>query len=120
MAPFRTRTATSKWPVLKIDVDRGYAPLTLAELTGRLRRAGKRPVWLLQERSASGQGWHLWCAVRPACRSLLEVVALQAVCGSDLRREANNVLRAVQLPRLAPAARRYWTARANVFYDPLF
>lgn len=98
--------------VLKIDIDAGRDLPTLATLTRRLRFAGKRPLWLAQERSRSGRGWHLWLAVTPKC-SEMETVALQAVCGSDPAREANNVLRVNQLPYVSA----FWRDRWNVFYQ---
>lgn len=111
---------TRRYSVLKIDVDAGHTLLTLNQLTGLLRRAGKRPVWLMQERSRSGKGWHLWFKVAPACRSLMEVVALQAVLGSDPYREANNVCRVLALDNMTPTERSYWASRLNVFYDPVY
>lgn len=98
--------------MLLIDCDADDRLLSLATLTRRLRFANKRPLWLAQERSRSGRGWHLWLAVTPVCTPM-ETVALQAVCGSDLAREANNVLRVNQLPHVS----RYWRTRWNVFYQ---
>jgi hypothetical protein len=43
----------------------------------------------------------------------LEIVMLQALCGSDVRRETFNLVRALQLPN-APA---FWHSRWNVLYS---
>jgi hypothetical protein len=43
----------------------------------------------------------------------LEIVMLQALCGSDLRRETFNLVRALRLPD-APA---FWHTRWNVLYS---
>lgn len=103
---------------LKIDVDPGDPVYTLDHLVGLLRRAGKRLVWLRQERSRSGKGWHLTLKITPPCHSPMEVIALQAVCGSDRYREANNVLRARHVQD--GTVSRYWRTRFNVFYDPTY
>lgn len=102
---------------LRIDVDPGEPVFSVDHVCGLLRRAGKRALWLRQERSGSGKGWHLTLAVSPPCRDLMEVVALQAVLGSDRYREANNVCRVRALDRMDADARAYWSRRLNVFYD---
>lgn len=104
--------------VLRLDVDRDARLLTIAELLGRLARAGKRLRDLCQERSRSGVGWHLTLRVRPPCRTLEELVALQAICGSDAYREANNLLRARHVGRVPAFWRR--VDCVSVFYDPRY
>jgi hypothetical protein len=104
--------------LLRIDVDSDARLLTLSELHGRLRRAGKRVLWLCQTRSRSLRGWHLTIRVSPPCRSLEELIALQAVCGSDPYREANNLLRARRVDDVAPFWQR--VDAVSVFYDPTY
>lgn len=99
--------------MLKVDIDPGQELLSLEHLAKLLRRSGKRILWMRQERSGSGKGWHLTIRVSPPCSSAMEVVALQAVLGSDRYREACNVLRVRNLGRVS----RYWRERWNVFYD---
>lgn len=106
--------------MLKIDIDPGAALYSLDHLCGLLQRAGKRLVALRQERSGSGKGWHLWLTITPPCQSFMEIVALQAVCGSDRYREANNICRVNTLATMAPGDRRYWEQRWNVLYDPVY
>lgn len=112
----RTPRPNSALAVLKIDADAGTPLRTIAELQGMLARAGKRLRALQQSRSRSGDGWHLRLWVTPPCRSLTEVIALQAICGSDPYREANNLLRATRLGCVTPFWRR--PAAVNVLYDP--
>lgn len=102
--------------VLKIDLDPGDPVYALDHVVGLLQRANKRAVWLMQERSRSGKGWHLWLKVRPACADLMEVVALQAILGSDRYREANNVCRVRTLAKLPRSRRAFWRDRLNVLY----
>lgn len=104
--------------ILKIDVDAGERVLSVAEIQGRLARAGKKVRWLKQERSRSGQGWHISVCVSPPCDSFLELVVLQAVCGSDPYREANNLMRAKQVQNVPKFWRR--VACVSVFYDPVY
>ena len=101
--------------VLKIDVDAHQQCLTIGRLAAQARRAGVTIHWMRQERSRSGRGWHLLVAVSPAIASAMEIVALQAIFGSDPAREANNILRARALPHVP----EFWQTRWNVLYDPL-
>lgn len=56
---------------------------------------------------------HAVLTVRPKPRSLMERIALQLLCGSDPKREANNIRRARLLKRMPPWAR----LTANVLYE---
>lgn len=98
--------------LLKLDIDAGVKPLTVPQLVTRLARAGKTVIWLSQRRSPGGKGWHIVLEVSPAPRSAMEVVALQAVLGSDVWREACNVKRARALWKAPKFMRDRW----NVLY----
>jgi len=99
---------------LCLDFDPGHTPPPDAYLRTLLRRAGYAIVGrVLRRRSASRRGWHLVVRTRPRPRSLMELVALQAVCGSDAYREACNVARA----RVAPRMEAYWRRRVTVLYE---
>lgn len=97
--------------MVKLDWDRGTVPPDVGTLTWLLGRAGFRPVALMQKRSPGGRGWHGWLIVRPV-PSFVEIVALQAILGSDPSREACNLARAVLAPTLHARQRRRW----NVTY----
>lgn len=56
---------------------------------------------------------HLIVRVLPRPRTLIERILLQALCGSDLEREANNLRRARTLRRMPGWARQ----TANVLYE---
>jgi hypothetical protein len=99
--------------LLLLDIDRGVPVPKVGRLCLLLRRAGYRPVWLMQKRSRSGKGWHLVLKVTPRPKSATEVVALQAILGSDVMREACNLRRAVLLPMMPRWARKMW----NVLYE---
>lgn len=101
--------------ILRLDVDAGRTPCTIGRLAWLLSRAGFTPVWLSQVRSPGGKGWHVELKIAPAPRSLAEVVALQAILGSDQAREACNLqrVRTVEAGKLSP----YWAERWNVLYE---
>lgn len=103
--------------VLKLDIDEELELPSVAQLCALLRRSGHRPHWLQYARSGSGHGWHLRLAVTPRC-TITETIALQAILGSDRYREANNLMRARQLPKVPGFWRR--AGCVNVLYDPLF
>lgn len=96
--------------MLRLDVDR-KRPIAIGRLGWLLRRAGYRPVTLMQTRSPSGRGWHVMCDIDPV-PSELETVTLQAILGSDVAREACNLQRVRMLPKVSP----YWQQRFNVLY----
>lgn len=64
------------------------------------------------ERSGSGRGWHVTvvCGKR---LSAMRVVALQAIIGSDWKRELFNSRRAAAWRRVPG----FWRKRANVLYS---
>lgn len=103
--------------ILKLDIDRRRELPSLAQLCALLRRSGHRPRWLRYSRSSSGEGWHLRLAVSPTC-TLAETIALQAILGSDVYREANNLMRARQVDRVPKFWRR--SACVNVLYDSVY
>lgn len=102
-------TAACRW--LKVDWDKGTKPPTVEQVQWLLRRAGFRLVTFMQKRSPSGRGWHGWFEVRPV-PTFTQIVALQAMLGSDPAREACNLIRSVQAPTLPTRTRRRW----NVTY----
>jgi len=98
--------------LVKLDIDVDSERPTIAILRWKVHRAGYRVVWMSETRSASRGGWHVTLKLSPPPKSAEEVVALQAILGSDLRREACNLKRA----RLLPVADPFWRDRWNVFY----
>jgi hypothetical protein len=101
--------------ILRLDVDAGRMPCTIGRLAWLLSRAGFVPVWLSQVRSPSGKGWHVEVKVTPAPRSRVEVVALQAILGSDQAREACNLHRAHMVE--TGQVPKFWQGRWNVLYE---
>ncbi len=105
-----TTAATSD--TLKLDYD-GEVPghlrdiLRFAELYVRVK-----VVRIARRRSASGQGWHV-CVRLNRALPVQAVVALQAILGSDARREVFNLSRALVLDSVP----RFWRDRWNVLYS---
>lgn len=97
--------------LIKLDIDAEDRP-SIYDLVRRCARAGYRIRYLCERRSPGGCGWHLTLAVRPHPKTPEEVVALQAILGSDLEREAANLFRAARY-RDAPAVMK---DRWNVLY----
>lgn len=107
MAPAETVT------VIKLDYDGRLPRRWLAWVTQVVRYCGARCDGAGLSRSR--RGWHGELVVSgwwtPA-----EVTALQAVLGSDPRRELCNLVRVRALKRMTPAGRRYWGTRWNVLF----
>lgn len=103
---------------LKIDVDPGQPLLPVQEMRNLLERAGFQLLSRVKERSGSGKGWHVYVYVAPQPTNT-EMVALQAILGSDRYREACNVGRVRTLATLRGGFGTYWSSpdRWNVFYD---
>lgn len=79
------------------------SPVTWREAIGlRLGRAGYDVVATCFERSTNG--WHGKVELEPAPGSPMEIIALQAVCGSDPMRESCNVNRAREVQNLGAYA----------------
>lgn len=101
--------------ILRLDIDAGRSPVTIGRLGWLLGRAGFVPVWLSQTRSPSGTGWHVELQVSPEPRTRAEVVALQAILGSDRAREACNLHRAYMVE--SGKVTGYFAERWNVLYE---
>lgn len=99
--------------VLKLDIDRKRPP-SIRQMEHRLNRAGYELLAVARRHSPGGKGWHVWVEVSPSPTHPLEVVALQAILGSDPLREAVTLARALVLGRTPPYAREWW----NVLYAP--
>jgi hypothetical protein len=97
--------------IIKLDYDRPQHP-PIRRLCRLLERAGYRPVSMGFRRSPSGKGWHCWIVTEPTPKSLVEVVALQAILGSDPFREA------VTLQRARVARGPIMRKMVNVLYAP--
>lgn len=95
---------------VRLDIDAGHERPRLVDLVGLCKRAGYAIVALSERRSPGGKGWHLTMELDPRPRTMVEVVALQAICGSDPWREAVTLYR----------SREAWNADsrrlANVLY----
>lgn len=71
-----------------------------------------------KERSPSGKGWHVYVELDRPVSHWLEMVALQAILGSDRYREACNVQRVRTIAAMPwNEMRDYWELRWNVFYQ---
>lgn len=103
---------TERQALVKLDIDKGMHRPTVYELQRLLGRAGYVIDWLMEKRSKSGAGYHIVLSVDPRPRTAAEVVALQAILGSDPNREACNLLRSRRWSKLP----RFWRDRWNVLY----
>lgn len=77
-----------------------------------LRTCGLTPQWMQFRKTR--KGWHLvirfWRPLLPA-----EQVAIQAVLGSDRRREGLNLMRVLCMRQKGASA--FWRGRWNVLFD---
>lgn len=98
---------------VKIDFD-DMAEAPVENVARLLRRAG----YIIKEqdvsRSPSGKGWHVILHVSPRPKCPYEVVALQAILGGDVNREAMQMHRA----RTFSHAPRFMRDAWNVLYAP--
>jgi hypothetical protein len=94
------------------DYDMARPIPKLTPLWRNFRLIGLRPYWIRYDRTR--RGWHIVCEHNLALSSA-ETVALQAVCGSDLKREALNLMRAVSMARYAVTL--YWNKRWNILFN---
>lgn len=99
--------------LLKLDIDAGMPFPSNKRIDLLLARAGYRRDGITRRRSPGGAGWHVVVSVLPTPASPLEVVALQAILGSDPLREACNLNRAQRYETASP----FWRARWNVLYQ---
>ena len=92
--------AVPGWPCgpLAVPLSRACADI----LAARLSRAGYAVTAFSFEPSTNG--WHGKVELSPAPKSPMEIVALQAVCGSDPLRESCNVQRAREVMGLVEYA----------------
>ena len=95
--------------VLRMDYDGRIPARSYARLVSALRWLRLRPLAAVYRRTA--RGWHCKVALTRRCQPLV-VVALQAILGSDPKREVFNLLRARALPHV-PAE---WRSRYSVLF----
>lgn len=96
---------------LLLDYDMARPVPRLAPLLSRLRVIGLRARWFSYRRTK--HGWHVEIGIDSALTPS-ELVAAQAVLGSDLRRETMNLRRAISL-RVHKHS-RFWRARWNILF----
>lgn len=95
---------------LLLDIDGRAAP-KLAPFFAVLHICGLNAEWFRIDRTA--RGWHVVIRLKEPLE-LPEAIALQAAMGSDARREALNIRRAISL-RIRPD--EYWKQRANILFE---
>ncbi len=98
--------------LLKLDFDNRKRCPSIRKMGAKLRRAGYGLVEHKARRSPSGTGWHVIIRTEPEPCSPMEIVALQAILGSDPFREASNVMRVRNLRKVG----KHWGTRWNVLY----
>lgn len=95
--------------LIKCDFD-GAMPRDLAwRIRFALGAHGLRPLWRCDRRTI--HGWHVVIAVAGRV-ALWRVILLQAVLGSDWKREVYNSARVAHWRRVPPM----WRSRINVLY----
>lgn len=96
--------------LLKLDYDGARLPGDwMARVGFVLRQFGVRVVWVRLDRTR--RGWHVTAALSRHVPPL-RLVLLQALCGSDYRRETFNGVRAGRLRGVPP----FWLARFNQLF----
>jgi hypothetical protein len=94
-----------------LDFDSVGIPL-LRPIFAVCRIVGVRPLWIESRRTA--RGWHLRIRFHNRFEPA-ELVAFQAACGSDPRRESLNLMRVLNIRRHGAAP--FWRKRWNLLYS---
>lgn len=94
-----------------LDFDRIGIPL-LRPIFSVCHIAGVRPLWIESRRTK--RGWHLRIMFHDRFEPA-ELVAFQAACGSDPRREALNLMRVLCIRKHGAPA--FWRKRWNLLYS---
>jgi hypothetical protein len=94
-----------------LDMDQLVHP-KLFTIWSVCRIIGVQPVWI--ESTRTRRGWHLRVYLDDRLTPA-ELVAFQAVCGSDRRREMLNLMRVLAIRR-TPIRSRFWRARWNLLF----
>lgn len=97
---------------LYLDMDQPASP-RLAPIFAICRIVGVRPMWIEYRRTQNG--WHVVLVLRDRLERA-EIVALQALCGSDKRRETLNLMRVLAIRR-TPITDPFWQQRWNLLYS---
>lgn len=110
-----------RWGIIdaKAKPNRAYLDFDLARPVPRcypvfstLRTIGLRAHWICYTRTR--KGWHLdidlSCKLVPG-----ETIALQAILGSDARRETLNLMRVIAMRRFRTS--KFWRERWNILYS---
>lgn len=99
---------------IKLDIDNRKRLPSRRKMVAKLRWAGYTMSDFTARRSPSGTGWHVMMRIEPEPTTAVEVVALQALLGSDPFREASNLNRARHVD--AGTVTGYWRKRWNTLY----
>lgn len=94
-----------------LDMDRRAIP-RLRPLWAVCRIVGLRPMWIETRRTR--HGWHVRIKLHDRLEPA-ELVAFQACCGSDSRREALNLMRVLAIRR-NQITDPFWLKRWNLLY----
>lgn len=97
---------------LKLDIDNRKRKPSVRKIRAKLRWAGYAMRVCEMRRSPSGTGWHVIVTTEPEPTGPMEIVALQAILGSDSFREASNLQRVRNLDKVG----NWWGERWNVLY----
>jgi hypothetical protein len=98
---------------VRVDWDLPEAP-DLDRMTALLERMDRKIGSVTVSKSPSGAGWHMRLRIVPRPESPMEVVALQAILGSDPWRECMQFLRARMFESCPDHMQEHW----NVLYRP--
>lgn len=80
-----------------------------------LRMVGLRPLGSAIAMERTRRGWHIIMRMRETLQPA-EIVALQACLGSDRRREALNLMRALAIRKGCNGVTPHWRKRWNILF----
>lgn len=102
---------TARPNVLMLDFDFRRVP-RVRPFWAVLRVVGLVPRWIRTDRTR--RGWHVLIGLNQNLQPA-EIVALQAILGSDDRREALNIMRVIAIRKRDPGP--FWRNRWNLLFS---
>lgn len=94
--------------LIKLDFDKKELPMVRINYVFKLLRLRLRDVKIYKTR----KGWHVKIEIKERIKSPITLTLIQALMGSDYRRETFNMIRAYNLDKKKGAIKEAW----NVLY----
>jgi hypothetical protein len=102
----------SEYNKILLDFDTGRRTPMLSGVYVTLRALQLRAIWIRCDRTK--KGWHVTIKINHRLECA-EIVAIQAICRSDFKRETLNLMRVIAMRKYG--ASKFWKKRWNILYS---